>query len=58
MHECSTKKTIILKASREYASQSEASEGEESDQEDEVEVTEGDLLMIRRLLGKSIKSSQ
>ncbi|XP_027357450.1 uncharacterized protein LOC113866850 [Abrus precatorius] len=55
-YECPNKKTMILRDG-EYISESEIEEGEENeDVEEEVEKTpEGDLLMIRRLLGSQLK---
>ena len=56
-YECPNKKAMIL-IDREYISESEVEKGEESvDDEEEVEKTpEGELLMIRRLLGHQLKS--
>ncbi|XP_027348787.1 uncharacterized protein LOC113860563, partial [Abrus precatorius] len=55
-YECPNKKTMILRDG-EYISESEIEEEEENeDVEEEVEKTpEGDLLMIRRLLGSQLK---
>ena len=51
-YECTNKKAMILR-NGEYISESEVEKGEQSeDDEEEVEKTpEGELLMIRRLLG-------
>jgi len=49
-YECPTKRIIILKDNGEYTSESSGSE-EDEEEEIEVEAMEGDLLMIRRLLG-------
>ncbi|XP_027357157.1 uncharacterized protein LOC113866528 [Abrus precatorius] len=54
-YECPTKKTMILKDNGEYTSKSETSEREENEDVEEKEVTEGDLLMRRRLLGSQLK---
>jgi len=58
-HECPNKKAMILRDG-EYISESEVEKGKESeDDEDEVEKTpEGELLMIRRLLGHQLKSME
>jgi len=51
--ECPTKRIIIFKDNREYTSESYGSE-EDEEEEIEVEVMEGGLLMIRRLLGSQL----
>ena len=58
-YECPNKKVMILRDG-EYISESEVEKGEESeDDEEEVEKTlEGELLMIRRLLGHQLKSME
>ena len=58
-YECPNKKAMILRDG-EYISESEVEKGEESeDDEEEVEKTpEGELLMIRRLLGHQLKSME
>ena len=55
-YKCPNKKAMILKDGK-YISESEVEKGEESeDDEEEVEKTpEGELLMIRRLLGHQLK---
>ena len=53
-YECATKKTMILKDNGEYTSESDASGDEESDGEEE-EPLNGELLMIRRMLGSQQK---
>jgi len=47
--ECPIKRIFVLKDNGEYTSESSASE-EDKEEAIEVEATEGDLLMIRRLL--------
>ena len=56
-YEFPNKKAMILRDG-EYISESEVEKGEESeDDEEEVEKTpEGELLMVRRLLGHQLKS--
>lgn len=55
-YECPTKKTILLKDNGEYTSQSDASEHEEEESDEELKAYEGELYMIRRLLGSQVKA--
>ncbi|KAK7379836.1 hypothetical protein VNO78_34256 [Psophocarpus tetragonolobus] len=50
-YECPTKKIVLLKDNGEYTSQSEASGGEEEESDGELKANEGELYMIRRMLG-------
>nr|KYP46751.1 hypothetical protein KK1_031655 [Cajanus cajan] len=53
-YECPTKRTMVLKENGDYTSQSDVSEEEEGDIEEEEEALEGDLLMIRRMMGSQM----
>ena len=58
-YECPNKKSMILRHG-EYISESKVEKGEESEyDEEEVEKSpEGELLMIRRLLGHQLKTME
>ncbi|KAK7376004.1 hypothetical protein VNO78_35080 [Psophocarpus tetragonolobus] len=55
-YECPTKKIVLLKDNGEYTSQSEASGGEEEESDGELKAIEGELYMIRRMLGSQVKA--
>ena len=56
-YECPNKRSMVLR-DREYISESDVEEEEESEYVEEEETPEGDLLMIRRLLGGQLKHEE
>eukprot|EP00256_Glycine_max_P069316 XP_025983911.1 uncharacterized protein LOC113001425 [Glycine max] len=52
--ECPTRRTMIMKANGEVTSESEISEEEVEEEEYEEEAMQGDMLMVRRLLGNQM----
>ena len=55
--ECPTRRTMLVKEDGEITSESSTNEGEQ-DEEMEEEALEGDLLMVKRLLGKPDAASK
>ena len=53
--ECPTRRTMIMKADGEITSESEISEEEVEEEEYEEEAMQGDMLMVRRLLGNQMQ---
>jgi len=52
--ECPTRRTMIMKADGEVTSKSETSEEEVEEEEYEEEAMQGDMLMVRKLLGNQM----
>eukprot|EP00256_Glycine_max_P066098 XP_025980693.1 uncharacterized protein LOC112998749 [Glycine max] len=53
--ECPTRRTMIMKADGEITSESEISEEEVEEEEYKEEAMQGDMLMVRRLLGNQMQ---
>ncbi|XP_040869840.1 uncharacterized protein [Glycine max] len=53
--ECPTRRTMIMKVDGEITSESEISEEEVEEEECEEEAMQGDMLMVRRLLGNQMQ---
>ncbi|XP_028223089.1 uncharacterized protein LOC114404211, partial [Glycine soja] len=53
--ECPTRRTMIMKADGEITSESEISEEEVEEEEYEEEAMQGDMLMVRRMLGNQMQ---